>query len=160
MLKGWLMNMRQRTYFPGTFWGCCPTNAAGVAHDKPRGNGRTSDCQAHRSMNKGLSARGFTSCGRPLKRVAALRHAGKHLRNVAVQSLGPTGVCQGGDQLIHVLLGVAEDDGPSCAAIGAHKVGHYGPTLRPMARQAHVLHAIRGLQQGGGILEFGKWRRS
>ena len=46
-LKGWLINIRQRTCFPGTFWGAFLLMLQEWLMMSPEKKGRTSACQAY-----------------------------------------------------------------------------------------------------------------
>ena len=70
------------------------------------------------------------------------------LGNVPVQGPGAEGL-EGQGHLVGVPLGVREDDGAAHGPVGAHAVGRHARPLRPVAGQAQVAHARRGLQQAG-----------
>ena len=63
------------------------------------------------------------------------------LGDVAVEGLRAHVSAQAGDQLVAVLLGVAEDDGAAERAVAAHQVRRHRRPLAPVTGQHQVPHA-------------------
>lgn len=72
-------------------------------------------------------------------------HLALLLGDVAVEGLCAHVGAQAGDQLVAVLLGVAEDDGAAERTVAAHQVRRHRRALAPVARQHQVPHARRCL---------------
>ncbi len=95
-----------------------------------------------------------------MKGLARRPHLALLLGDVAVEGLRAHVSAQAGDQLVAVLLGVAEDDGAAERAVAAHQVRRHHRPLAPVARQHQVPHTCRRLCHNNRVLRVSLFLRT